>query len=283
VEEAKDTGLSTRQIGLLDAWIPNYQVIRDHSWGLVATTVLEVDHDGRRYIVKAGGHNDHHTGRELRAHRQWLTPWTAHGRAPALVYGDDDAKLVVTRFLPGQLVQGTVHEAEPDAYRQAGVLLAQLHQQFTVADNNFKRVERAKALAWLDKPHRIAADVESQIRAEVDSWPTPTTTLVPTHGDWQPRNWLIHDGIISIIDFGRAALRPAISDLTRLSAQQFREDLSLEAAFIAGYDDDPREAAAWHRTRIREAVGTAVWAFQVGDEAFEAQGNRMISDALGSP
>ena len=31
---------------------------------------------------------------------------------------------------------------------------------------------------------------------------------------------------------------------------------------------------------LLEAIGTAVWAHQVGDEVFEAQGHRMISDVL---
>jgi hypothetical protein len=31
---------------------------------------------------------------------------------------------------------------------------------------------------------------------------------------------------------------------------------------------------------VHEAIGTAVWAHQVGDERFESQGHRMIADAL---
>ncbi|WP_328993785.1 hypothetical protein OG394_05425 [Kribbella sp. NBC_01245] len=31
----------------------------------------------------------------------------------------------------------------------------------------------------------------------------------------------------------------------------------------------------------REAIGTAVWAYQVRDESFEQQGHRMIAEALG--
>ena len=103
---------------------------------------------------------------------------------------------------------------------------------------------------------------------------------MPTHGDWQPRNWLVHEGVISVIDFGRAALRPAMSDFSRLTAQDFRRDAALEAAFLDGYGSDPREPGAWHRTLVREAISTAVWAHQVGDVAFEAQGHRMIADAL---
>ena len=103
---------------------------------------------------------------------------------------------------------------------------------------------------------------------------------MPTHGDWQPRNWLHHDGTVSVIDFGRADLRPAYTDLARLDAQDFRRDPALERAFLDGYGADPREPASWHRQRVREAVGTAVWARLVGDEEFEAQGHRMIAEAL---
>jgi len=59
-----------------------------------------------------------------------------------------------------------------------------------------------------------------------------------------------------------------------------RHPPDLEQAFIDGYGTDPREPAAWRRTRLREAVGTACWAYQVGDPDFEAQGHRMIADHL---
>ena len=85
---------------------------------------------------------------------------------------------------------------------------------------------------------------------------------------------------MSVIDFGRADLRPALSDFGRLAAQEFRRDPALEAAFLEGYGPDPREPGAWQRSRVREAIGTACWAFQVGDEAFEAQGHRMIAESL---
>jgi hypothetical protein len=107
--------------------------------------------------------------------------------------------------------------------------------------------------------------------------------VVPTHGDWQPRNWLWHRGVVSVIDLGRADLRPALTDFSRLAVQQLRGEPSLEAAFLAGYGADPREPAAWRRELVREAIGTAVWAFQVGDEPFERQGHRMIAEALDLP
>ena len=275
--------LSSDQRMLLDQWLPGAVVERDHSWGLVDRAVLEMRHGADRFVVKAGGPDDHHMARELHAHLHWLGPWSSRGRASRLLHHEAAANLLVTQYLPGHLVEGTPTAAEPAAYRQAGELLSSLHNQLSVRDDGYEAAEAAKSLAWLDKPHRIGADVESALRAEIASWPTPPTVVVPTHGDWQPRNWLVHEGVVSVIDFGRAALRPAMSDFARLSAREFRRDPALEAAFLDGYGTDPREPGAWHRNRVREAVGTAVWAYQVDDEAFEAHGHQMIADALAAP
>jgi len=83
-----------------------------------------------------------------------------------------------------------------------------------------------------------------------------------------------------VIDLGRADRRPALTDLARLARQEWQGRPDLEEAFLAGYGGDPRESAAWQRTLLREAIGTAVWAHQFGDEPFEAQGHQMIAQAL---
>ena len=96
------------------------EVVADHSWGLVETTVLELLHDGRRYVIKAGGEHDRSASREIRAHSEWLSPWASRSRAPELVRADDAARLIVTRYLPGRLVQGSESESDPAIYQQAG-------------------------------------------------------------------------------------------------------------------------------------------------------------------
>jgi Phosphotransferase enzyme family len=278
---AADPGsLSARQRELLDQWLPGACIERNHSWGLVQTTVLEVTHAGARFIVKAGGDQDHHIAREIDAHRRWLHPWTSIGRAPALEHADVAAKLLVTRFQPGELVQGGRDAGNPDTYRQAGQLLALLHAQTAVTSDDYEQRANEKSLTWFDGPHRIAPHTVARLRAEIASWPEPAAVLVPTHGDWQPRNWLIHDGVVTIIDFGRMALRPALTDFGRLVVQEFRGRPGLEAAFLDGYGADPREPGAWHRSRVRDAIGTAAYAYQIGSGPFEAQGHRMIAEVL---
>jgi thiamine kinase-like enzyme len=177
-------------------------------------------------------------------------------------------------------VQGSDHDDDSQVFRQAGELLALFHAQAAVPDPDYERRSNDKTLGWLRRPHRIDPSTVAILGALLASWPTPTATLCPTHGDWQPRNWLIHEGMVSVIDFGRAELRPALTDFARLAAQDFRRNPALEDAFLEGYGSDPRESGAWYRERVRQAVDTTAWAYQVGDEAFEAEGHRMIAEVL---
>lgn len=209
--------LTAHQRELLAEWLPDAELVHDHSWGLIGTTVLEMSHEGVRYIVKAGDGRDHHLARELRAHRLWVEPWVSQGRAPQLLRADDDAKLLLRQYVEGESAAGSTREYDPDIYHQAGMLLGHLHNQFSLENKEYEAEAKQKTLSWLDKPHRIAPDVVVRLRAEVESWPTVPVAVVPTHGDWQPRNWLVHEGIVSVIDFGRADLRPAVTDFTRLA------------------------------------------------------------------
>ena len=88
--------------------------------------------------------------------------------------------------------------------------------------------------------------------------------------------------MVRAIDLGRAALRPAQTDLARLATQDFLRDRRFEAAFFEGYGPDPRDPPTWRRVQVRQAIGTAVWAHEVGDTTFEAHGLRMIAQ-LGRP
>jgi hypothetical protein len=75
-----------------------------------------------------------------------------------------------------------------------------------------------------------------------------------------------------VIDFGRASWRPAVTDFPRLLAQQFRDRPDLEAAFAEGYGPEYRDTSERQLARMYDAIGTACWAHQVGDNIFEAQG-----------
>lgn len=272
--------LAPDQAAALDAWFPGAELVADLSWGVTDTTVLHLRHGGRDLVLKAAGPGNHHLDREVTAHRSATGPLVATGAAARLLRADRSLRMLVTTYLPGTLVEGHAAEWVEDTYRQAGALLARLHGQGARPDAGHEAEADARALAWLDRPHRIDAETEGRLRSILTSGERPTSTLVPTHGDWQPRNWLVAEGRVRVIDFGRFDWRPAATDLARLAAQQFRGRPELERAFLEGYGHDPRDPEGWRLIRVREAIGTAAWAYQFGDEDFEQQGHRMIRAAL---
>lgn len=272
--------LSSAQRAWLRDRFPGTTVVRDMSWGLVENTVLHVRCGSDDLVVKAAPAGDRHLAREISAHPRFTESLVSSGDAARLLAADEALSVAVLEYLPGSLVQGTEHEHSEEVHRQAGRLLRRLHATTSQWDADYEATATARALQWLAGPHRIAAATARAAQRILQEAPTPAVLLVPTHGDWQPRNWLIDDGSVRVIDFGRFALRPASSDFARLAAQQWRSHPRLEAAFLAGYGEDPRDGRLRRLEDLREAVGTACWAFQVGDERFERQGHRMLDDAL---
>lgn len=281
-DDAALSHLSGTQRRLLATWLPGFEVVADMSWELVSTRVLHLRHDGRDYVAKASGPEDHHLAREIHAHLHWLNPWKTAGRVVELVQYDETAHLILTSYLPGTLVEGSPAQDDPKIFHQAGTLLASLHGQetFSAVDADYEKRRNTRTFEWLDATHRIAPGIEARLREIVQKWPTEPARLVVTHDDWQPRNWLAHEELVYPIDFGKVILHPAHEDFTRLDAQDFRRDPRLEAAFIEGYGSDPRQCAAYCRQQLRSAISTAVWAFSVGAHDFEAQGHRMIAEWL---
>ena len=273
--------LSAAQRALVASWLPGVEIVADLSWNQADTVVLRARHDGRDLVVKAGGAQNHHLGRELDAYEGGYTAgWARSGRAPRLLHADRSARILVTEWLEGRLAYRTPAAADPEVHRRAGELLRAFHDQASRPSEGTDAAATGRAIAWLDADHAIAGDVEERLRHALAVLAPVEADLVPTHGDWQPRNWLTDGDIVRVIDFGRFAFRPPATDLTRLAAQEWRDDPACEAAFLDGYGRDPRNPAHWLLLRLREAIGTAAWAHQVGDTAFEAQGHRMIADAL---
>jgi len=274
--------LSSLQAGLVEAWLPGVRLVGDLSWDLIDTAVLKVESGQRRYIVKAGGPANHHIEREISAHQSWVQVLSRQNRAPKLIHADRSANVLVSEYLEGCLVEGTEAEYAAETYVQAGALLRAFHHQAVRSDPDYEAAATAKALAWLGEPHRIEDSAAEKARAILGSYEPKAVDVVPTHGDWQPRNWLVDGNEVGVIDFGRFEFRPAASDFCRLAVQQWRTDPQLEPAFFAGYGSDPRASQLWNVIQLREAVSTAVWAHQVGDHGFERQGHQMLHDALRS-
>lgn len=272
--------LSPKQREWVQGRLHGIRLVRDMSWNLIDSVVLHVESDEGAFIVKAGGPTNHHIDRELTAHPRWTAPLIASGHAARLADALREQRVMILDYLPGILAEGTDAEHDTDAYVQAGVLLRALHAQETRKDADYEPHATARALRWFEEPHRVDSAVVAAARRILEADPAPSVSVAPTHGDWQPRNWLIDQGVVRVIDFGRFGFRPASTDLTRLAARQWAGRPELEAAFFEGYGDDPRDPDRWRLDRLREAIGTACWAYRVGDEHFEAQGHRMLAEVL---
>ncbi|KSU66933.1 phosphotransferase [Arthrobacter sp. NIO-1057] len=272
--------LTTKQAAQVRVWLGNVEVIRDLSWNLTDTKVLRLRSDQRDIILKTGGAGNHHISRELQAHRRYTGTLKSLGLAAGMLFHDEKLRLMVLEYLPGTLCVGTRHEYSPDIYHQAGATLKVFHQQTQHFDHHYESRLTEKFRHLLSLQHRISRNHCQQMERILGAYLPKGVVLVPTHGDWQPRNWLVEEGRLRVIDFGRFDFRPPASDFARLASQQFKELPALESAFLEGYGEDPRQEPAWSIMLLREAVGTAIWAYEVGDDEFEAQGHQMIQEAL---
>lgn len=261
-------------------WLGDVEVVADMSWNLGDTKVLHLQAGMKHVVAKTGGEANHHIVRELLAHRRHTGPLIEAGKAAKLLHASGSLRLMILDFQPGELSAGSEYEFDPEFHRQAGAALKLLHSQAQCLDPGYEARLTQKFLLLLEREHRIEPAARRQIEQMLRSYEPQPAVLVPTHGDWQPRNWLADQGELRVIDFGRFEFRPAASDLARLAVQQWRARPDLEAAFIQGYGHDPREAATWRIMQLREGLGTAIWAHQVGDQDFEAQGLQMLAETL---
>ncbi|MEA5457355.1 phosphotransferase [Sinomonas sp. JGH33] len=276
--------LTSQQARLLDEWLGEWEAEEDMSWGVQGIHVLRLRTASGLVVAKAST-TSHHIQRELRAHRRMTAPLGP--RAPRLLHGDSHAGLVVTAWLPGRLVEGGPLEFEPDTFEQAGKLLALFHQpghetaSYDPAALHKIRdfAERAVGL--------VPPDQLRELRGLVATHRPAPRVLYATHGDYQPRNWIEDGGLVSVIDFGRAGYRPWVTDLVRLEHEYFAGDArrrdpthdgaALRAAFCAGYGREPAEEPdSWRLDNVLQALGTVVWAHDVGDVPFEDAGRQMI-------
>ncbi len=275
--------LSEEQNGLLTSWLGRFSVVQDCSWPLQDTTVLHLrTPDGQEYIVKASA-TSHHIGREIAAYRRGFPDLET--RVPVLAYASSEARILVAEFLPGELVEGTAAEFDPETYLQAGMLLRRLHRPAGTSAS-YMPAMIAKTESWLGRSGGlVTAGQQDQLATELSKIRPVPVALVRTHGDYQPRNWLVDDGSIKVIDFGRADARAWVHDLIRLRHQQLLGRAELKDAFYTGLGRsmEPEDSGIWRLENLHQAIGTVVWAHQVGDDRFEGAGRAMVERVLADP
>ena len=291
----KITFLEAEQSAWLLRAVGPVEVVGDLSWDTTTSRVWHLrDSDGTDLILKvAGPPMEKHIAREIRAHETAARELSHTGDAQQLVASDSGLGVLVLTRLPGKLVEGTDFEFDPEIHFQAGQLLGRLHRQDSQVarhhaaparvDDDYERNLVTRTRWWLDGKHNIPASQVEQINAILDTCAPGLIRVVPTHGDWHPRNWLVDDSgatpHVMAIDFGRFDWRSPQSDLLRLQLMQWNGHPDLEAAFLRGYGEDPR-TNSWQLELVYQAVANACWAHMMGDAEFEQQGLREITTVL---
>jgi len=287
--------LRPEQRELLDGWLGPYRVLADHSWPQQTTRVLELDSPRAGHVIakaSTAAMSDHHLVRETLAFQEF-GPRLGAGFS-TLLHADAAAHLLVLRHLPGRLAEGSDWELAPEVHRAAGELLGHLHRAAPPQPSaEYQVTIRDKCLLLLDRGRELlSATTWSTAREHLARFRPGTVELVPTHGDFQPRNWLVDPDDrdssgtprTRLIDLGRAERRPWYSDLVRLHHQSFVDHPELRLAVFAGLgraEDPPDdELGGWHLEHLLQSVGTVVWATDIGDRDFARRGEQMLERTL---
>ena len=230
--------------------LPSPTVCRDHSWLRGKSAVIEVrDLAGETWFVKQ--HRETRWYRsEVAAYRRWVP--ALGDRAPTLRAFDDGLRVLVLSAVGGREPDWL----DPAVQHDAGSLLRRLHD----ADQPQPWPDMVgEKLGQFDQWETRAAGmlssaelafVRSELRA-LDDVPVPLR--VACHLDFSPRNWLMTDRGLAVIDFEEAGPEAWCNDLGRLFFGWWRDPLAagrprrrgpdLQDAFLDGYgrrlvDDD---------------------------------------------
>ncbi|MFD4368467.1 aminoglycoside phosphotransferase family protein [Rhodococcus sp. NPDC058521] len=269
------SGITDIQRRLLDGWLGTWQIVDDYSWPLQDTTVLHVRTADEDCIVKASAAS-HHIPREIAAHHVLRD---LPGTAPTLLHESAADFLLVTRYQPGEIVEGAPAEWSADTYRQAGALLNRLLVPGDPSSDYSERLRRQCTFDLDNAVGLVATEHLNSLRDQLDSVVVQPVPVCFTHGDYHPRNWLIDEGQVSVIDFGRAEQRHWTSDLFRLHNQQFVDRPDFEEAFLEGLGRtlDESDRDVWKLEQIHQSLSTVVWANGIGDTHFEDAGRAMVA------
>jgi Phosphotransferase enzyme family len=218
-------------------------VVSDRSWGHGRSLVLEVrDAEGARWFVKQ--HREAHRYQsELSAYRRWTSG--LGDRAPILHASDDELQVIVLSALAEDR---HADWRDPAVQRDAGESLRRLHDGEEIdrwddlaADKRAQFDQwTAQARGWLSSGELDFVRSELKVLERL-----PAPMRVPCHLDYTPRNWLIADGRVAVIDFEEAAPEVWVNDLGHLYFRWWRDPraprrppgaaLELQQAFLEGY------------------------------------------------
>jgi hypothetical protein len=268
-------------------------VVADCSWEHRMSAVLRLrDQHGTDWFLKR--HRDR--GRyetEVMAYRTWVP--ALGNQAPALRARDDALRALILSAVPGSPapwpdpVQPPTddrrHQAELTIQRQAGAALRRLHQAEPARpwpDFGPAKIDELDRLILAAASLVPTAELD-QARAQVRALAAITTAvMVPCHRDYTPRNWLVHDDGLAVIDFEWARLDAPASDLSRLHLGIWADRPDLAEAFAVGYGQPlgDTDRAILHGCALITAIWLTIKARETAQPSFEQASRAALSRLL---
>ncbi|MDJ0382117.1 phosphotransferase [Streptomyces sp. G-G2] len=261
--------------------------VRDASHDWDRSRVWEVEGaDGVHRYVKVSPSEKFFT-RETRAYR-YVVPTLGHSRAPQLIDSRaEDLALLLTAVHGAPAKELGLSAGDWRAvHQQAGALCARLHEA-----GELGRADRVEAEASLGAAadgaekylaragdrlsggeQRLVRDHAAQLRCV---GPVPVGYI---HGDNQPRNWMVSEGVLAIIDFERTRPAARVQDLVILAVTQWIDHPDRERAFLSSYGRALTDAER-HALRCLtalDAVNCLAWGPDNNDEVVTARGRRTL-------
>jgi hypothetical protein len=263
----------------LDRALGPCAVVGDRSWVHGRASVLEVrDVHGVTWFAKRHCGASNYRA-ELAAYQKWVP--ALGEQAPTLRAHDDALQTLVLSAVPGEAGSDFALGMDPAIQRRAGQLLRRFHEAESLGPwDDF-------AAAKLDAMEKWAARADDLLEpSQLDFARSEVRRLgglgsparVPCHRDYGPRNWLVADGRVHVIDFEWARPEVWVNDLARLYFGPWRDRPDLQEAFFDGYGRaiDETDRTILLGCGALSAVSTVIWAHAQGDASFEETGRENL-------
>jgi hypothetical protein len=169
---------------------------------------------------------------------------------PGLVGYDAQRRLLVVEAIEGTRLDAVQGTALADAVAQLGAAVATLHG-LPAPDGvpRFTRLDPVRATTAADFIGRVRPDVDALAQELADelirTYPLPSGPDACLHGDVHPKNGILRDGRVVLIDLDQLSVGPSAAELGSFrAALRYRaitgqarrgEVAQLEAAFLNGF------------------------------------------------
>ncbi len=228
---------------------------------------------------------------ELAVYTEWIpklrTDFEWH--TPELVADSPELGALILTEVPGEIMQDAQVSLDDQLrmHRAAGQLASQIHQ-LDVDAHDVGAPRLYDQETW-DRYLELAVPyLDSEIigwleRISAGDHLFKGLSLVPTHSDFSPRNWLINRSganiSLGLIDWERARAGYWLEDVQRVAFDHWLKEPRLKTEFFDGYGRSPT-AVEEHQLKLISlcnAVGTVSWATEHGDIEFADFGRRIIA------